>query len=195
MYLETGTGELNPRRPPQTTVKESPVCAGSNAVAYRDIPGFPDYQAGDDGSVWTCKGRHIRPGDVWRPMKVMLNRKGYRFVNLCQAGKMTQIMVYRLVLMAFVGPRPPGHECRHLNGVKDDDRLSNLAWGTKRENMADLKIHGNHLKTTPRKLSQRQADEIKEKLGEGQKGAWLAREYGVSQSTVSYIKLGRTHSR
>jgi hypothetical protein len=51
--------------------------------------------------------------------------------------------VHILVLTAFVGPCPPGMECRHINGNGEDDRLVNLAWGTHAENMADLVAHGH----------------------------------------------------
>ncbi len=29
------------------------------SVEYRDIPGFPDYKIGADGSVWSRKGHFI----------------------------------------------------------------------------------------------------------------------------------------
>ena len=45
--------------------------------------------------------------------------------------------VHRMVLEAFVGPCPEGMQCRHLNDVKNDNRLNNLAWGTRKENSAD----------------------------------------------------------
>lgn len=53
--------------------------------------------------------------------------------------------VHRLVLEAFVGPCPAGMECAHLNGVRDDPRLSNLRWVTRRENASHRAIHGTVL--------------------------------------------------
>lgn len=50
--------------------------------------------------------------------------------------------VHLLVLGAFVGPLKPGKETRHLNGVADDNRLSNLVYGTRSENMKDAWGHG-----------------------------------------------------
>jgi hypothetical protein len=35
-------------------------------------------------------------------------------------------------------------ECRHLNGVRSDCRLVNLAWGTKAENTEDRRKHRNY---------------------------------------------------
>ena len=54
--------------------------------------------------------------------------------------------VHRIVMAAFVGPRPPGKEVRHLNGDGSDNRISNLRYGTHAENMRDMEAHG----TVPR---------------------------------------------
>ena len=51
--------------------------------------------------------------------------------------------VHRLVLEAFIGPCPPGMECRHFpDRNPGNNRLENLRWGTRQENMDDKRIHG-----------------------------------------------------
>lgn len=52
--------------------------------------------------------------------------------------------VHHLVMEAFVGPRPEGFDIRHLNGNPSDNRLSNLRYGTRRENVLDTVHHGMH---------------------------------------------------
>jgi hypothetical protein len=120
-------------------------------VCYRtlDFMGYPGYRVGDDGSPWYSwangrMGRHRI--DRWKPMKASLNAKGYQSVNLVppEGGRYKTFRVHRLVLFAFVGLCPPGMECRHLNGVRSDPRLVNLAWGTKAENADDRRRHRNY---------------------------------------------------
>lgn len=70
------------------------------------------------------------------------NSGGYPYVVLSGNGLRTTRTVHRLVLEAFVGPKPDGMEARHLDGMRDNNRLDNLCWGTKTENMADKLMHG-----------------------------------------------------
>jgi hypothetical protein len=111
-------------------------------VEYRDVPGFPGYRVGDDGSVWTRKikgGNDRAAGKLgpWRLMRIHLV-KGYPCVNLDRNGKTYSRCVHRLVLSAFIGPRPEGMEARHWpDQTKTNCRLDNLRWDTHLENMKD----------------------------------------------------------
>lgn len=125
------------------------MATADSTTQYRDIPGFPGYRVGDDGSIWfawvNCRwGRRLT--DRWKQMKIATHWKGYLYVNLTppEGGRYKTFRVHRLVLEAFVGPCPEGMECRHLNGVRNDNRLANLAWGTKEENYADCRAHGSY---------------------------------------------------
>ena len=78
------------------------------------------------------KGRVLRPGPSnYGHLSVVLGRGNTR-------------MVHTLVLEAFRGPRPsPKHDSRHINGDPTDNRLDNLAWGTRSENIRDAVAHGS----------------------------------------------------
>ncbi len=103
-----------------------------NKVQYKAISGFDDYKVGDDGSIWSSK-----TNSEWRSLKCYKSSYGYLLASLRKNKETFRIQVHRVVLMEFVGPCPEGMECRHLNGIKHDNRLSNLMWGTRRENLLD----------------------------------------------------------
>jgi HNH endonuclease len=111
----------------------------TTSVEYCLIPGFPKSRVGMDGSVWSLK----RGG--WKRLRCGRDRDGYVTVEFSKNGKVNRWRVHRLVLELFVGPRPEGMECRHLNGKPDDNRIENLTWGTRSENRHDAKRHGTNM--------------------------------------------------
>lgn len=114
-------------------------------VEYRAISGFPGYRVGNDGSVWTIKangGNDKRPGrraQHWRRLIAHVTRTGYHRVHLINDdGKSWVPCVHRLVLDAFVGPRPSGMQaCHYPDFDKGNNRLENLRWDTHAENERD----------------------------------------------------------
>lgn len=63
-------------------------------------------------------------------------------IRLCKNGIHKRFMVHRLVLETFERQCPIGLECAHLNGIPNDNRIVNLAWVTRRENIKHRDIHG-----------------------------------------------------
>lgn len=78
--------------------------------------------------------------------KAVPDKDGYHRISLFSRNdpRRGNYFVHRLVLEAFVGECPEGQEARHKNGVRGDNRVSNLKWGTKLENMEDRDRHGNN---------------------------------------------------
>lgn len=95
--------------------------------------------------------------------------------------------VHVLVLEAFVGPCPsPAHEGAHGNGVRDDNRVSNLRWATRVENNHDRYRHGTAgLRFTPDDVRT-----IVARLNAGEAAPALAAEYGVRGETIRNIRRG-----
>lgn len=108
-----------------------------------EIPGFDGYLADSQGRIWKREGKSIKE------MKSSINNTtGYLVVSLWENGtrKRKQMRVHRLVLLALVAdPLPEQTHTRHLNGIREDNRLENLCWGTPKENVRDMIIHGHSL--------------------------------------------------
>lgn len=106
-------------------------------VAYKslDFLGFPKHRIGNDGSFW----KFLKKRKCWKKYKGIPSR-GYLMAGFGVGYK--RYYIHRLVLLAFVGPCPPGMECCHIDGNPINNRLSNLRWGTRRENMEDRVRHG-----------------------------------------------------
>ena len=72
-------------------------------------------------------------------------RDGYAAVKLRLNNSVSRTrLVHRLVAAAFLGPCPDGQEVLHGNGQRLDNRLENLRYGTRQENVMDTIRHGNH---------------------------------------------------
>lgn len=153
------------------------------------------YEVSSSGKVKRlAKTRGTRPGFHLKPGK---SKFGHLYVNLYRHGKGKTEYIHTLVLTAFVGPCPPGLECRHLDGNPRNNNLDNLCWGTHAENMADSVRHGTS-KIRKRgearansKLTEESARALKARLHtESQRK--LAREFNVSRSAVQSIVRGRS---
>lgn len=166
------------------------------SVVYKDIPGFPGYRVGDDGSAWSCRTSQgsIKP-DRWKVLKPLKDKDGYMHFGLCRDKKVHRRSAHRLVLEAFVGPRPAGQECRHLNGIRDDNRLANICWGTVVENKADMVVHGTAFRGEHHpqaKLSEAQVLGIRAMRADGYTRAAIAARYGTNKGNVKNILQRRT---
>jgi hypothetical protein len=168
--------------------------APQDEVQYRETVGFPNYRVGTDGSVWGRCNTRGRPTASWHLLKPRLSGPAWsRYFAVALPGRV-QRKVHRLVLEAFVGPCPPGMECRHLNGVRTDNRLVNLAWGTKQENAADVRRHGHFAfgsRHVNSKLVEQDIPEILRLLAAGESLQKVAARFGVCPSTVWLIARGR----
>lgn len=170
-------------------------------VEYRDIPGFPGYQAGSDGSVWSrkTKGGNDRTAgklrDSFRPLSQCTNSNGYSVVNLFQDGKNLIVPVCYLVLFAFVGPRPPGMQACHFpDGDRTNSHASNLRWDTQSGNQQDRKLHGTvtSLKGSVNpfsKLTEENVVQIREMRKQGVSLREIGERFGITKQTASGICL------
>jgi hypothetical protein len=75
-------------------------------------------------------------------LRTSAQSSGHLGVALCRDGKPQRRSVHSLVLLAFVGPCPPGQEGCHGDGNPGNNHVGNLRWDTRRENALDRARHG-----------------------------------------------------
>lgn len=123
-------------------------------VEWRPVVGYEGrYEVSDEGSVrsvdrWvTYTGgklgaKHLHHGRVLKTDE----RNGYAMVPLSSNSKSQATFVHRLVLEAFVGPRPDGMQACHNDGNRRNNTVANLRWDTASNNVQDCLRHGTQAK-------------------------------------------------
>lgn len=131
-------------------------------------------------------GRHSNGGQ--RILKDYRNHRGYRCIDLT-GGPKIKYLVHLLVAEAFIGPKPtPSHQCNHINGIKDDNRVENLEYLTQAAHIAHTQNSGLFKVT----LSDDDIKEIMILLMKRVPQKQIAERFNTTQATISRIKLGQT---
>ena len=169
-------------------------------VKYKDIPGFPGYRIGTDGSVWSCwkirmlgypRGSESYLSNSWRKLKQAVYDSGHLHVTFSRNGKPYYFQTHRLVLEAFVGSCPEGMECRHFPDRNPaNNNLSNLSWGTRSKNYDDRRTHettNDGERNGRSKLTREKVSKIRKIYSKGMRQIDIAKKFDISQSLVSAI--------
>jgi len=94
-------------------------------VRWKSIPGT------DNNFAVSADGR-VR--NKTRELAICLNTDGYPHTGVKFTGQKRRIYaIHKLVLLAFVGPRPAGLVSCHLDGNKRNNKLDNLCYGTRHQ--------------------------------------------------------------
>ncbi len=150
------------------------------------------YEVSDRGDlvrIWKSKKK---------PVKVVYcKRHGYGYVTLCGGGTQQRTKIHHVVLKAFGHmPTKERNQARHLDGVKANNWLSNLKWGTALENNADKVLHNRvggacrGQKHHNAKLTNDAVKKIRVLLRAGFYQRDIAQLFGVTQSNISKIATG-----
>lgn len=122
-------------------------------VVWESVKGYEGfYEVSNTGIVRGLQRTIIVKPGVHRIAKAKIltfkfDKNGYARVQLSKSGKRQNIGVHRLVLEAFIQNPNNKPIPNHLNGIKYDNRLSNLEWSTYSENrlhsyrVLGVKIH------------------------------------------------------
>ena len=106
---------------------------------WKTIPGYENYDVSDEGEV--------RNGKTGRILKSSYSNGGYKKVNLRSNNVVANAKIHRLVAENFI-PNPDGlPQVNHIDGDKNNNRIENLEWCTRGENMRHAAEH--HLLCRP----------------------------------------------
>ena len=163
---------------------------------WRPCHGFEaHYSVSSQGRVRRdANGPGARPGHC---LSLTADHAGYLQVYLSVEGKVVTKKVHRLVATTFNGIPTIGRpEVNHLNGIKTDNRPSNLNWCSRAENLQHARDTGLARfaygeSSGNSKLTESGVREIRRLAAEGVQKATLARRFSISRGTV-YQVLNRT---
>ncbi len=162
----------------------------SEIETWAPILGYErEYEVSSQGSV-----RRVGKTECLSPIVDRYSR-----VSLSRLGKVRTTYVHRLVASHFL-QNPLGKRCvNHKNGVKTDNRVSNLEWASHLENSkhADeqgLWCHHGERHSLSR-LSVSDVEHIRKLLLAKASHSNIAKQFGVSRSAVGHIHAGRRWSR
>jgi formate dehydrogenase assembly factor FdhD len=155
---------------------------------FKPINGFDGYFVSNLGRV-----KSVRQGKERILKGIPLKRKScsYHSVILRKDGKNHRHYIHTLVLETFVGKRPKGLVCRHKDNDVTNNCVTNLCWGTQKENMNDAIKNGSHSCIAQRKLTPEMITTILTTKTSCRK---LAQQFGCSHLTIWAVRKGKRYT-
>jgi hypothetical protein len=161
---------------------------------WKDILGFSDYRISDRGRVKSFK--HCLSSPLPPDGRILVGSQdldGYRTVSLIDDnGDQQYRRIAHLVAEAFIGPRPANMQVCHENGIKTDNRASNLSYKSCKDNIADKKRHGTQPYGEQQQGSKLTEEQAREIYASCERYYVLMRRYNVSDAVIRSIKMGKT---
>lgn len=162
----------------------------------QELARFPGYYVDEDGNFYS---QHFKRWGLLRShaprlLKTVLFTTGYKMARVTDGISEKRLSVAALVLESFVGPKPTDkHEVRHLDGNRQNNALSNLRWGTSKENYADKRRHGTDQigsRNGQSKLTETDVLQVRTMLSTVTQRA-VAKWFGVSQRAINFVSVGQ----
>lgn len=152
---------------------------------WRDIPNTNGkYQASNYGRIksFARTNEHI--------MNPSKDKRGYLITNI--NGK--TVKVHRMVAITFIDNPDNLPEINHINGIKDDNRVENLEWASRKRNI--IHAYENGLIKRKGTLSRKDIHDIRTRYKPNDvrnSYRYIAEEYGLSAEYIGAIINGKKH--
>lgn len=150
--------------------------------SFLPVPGWAGFRVSARGLLMGPSGFLLKPSVSKDGHLYIVRRVGGR------TGRPQKLWVHRAVLLCFIGPCPVGHESRHLDGNPAHNTISNLAWGTRLENMRDKQRHGTERHGEDKPGARLTAAEVHAIRADRRPARTVATEHGVNHTAVLRIR-------
>ena len=111
---------------------------------------------------------------------------GYFALNLIKEGKSKTKYIHRLVAETFIDNPNSKDEVNHKDGNKLNNRIDNLEWVTRAENMQHAYKHGLS-KSIRHTLPKSTREKIENMRRKGKTLREISQKFNISKSTVSIL--------
>ena len=166
---------------------------------WKKLKFAPEYEISDRGRLRSkkascnqvTKGALLSKPKLKQGSLVKTGNKKYRLYSVNGKKK----TAHSLVLETFICDRPLGHDACHLNDNSLDNRLKNLVWGTRKDNMSHAIKNGliasgekhYYSKLTPNKVIK-----IRKMSNVGMSQQKIAETFHVHPRTICSLLHGET---
>lgn len=154
------------------------------------IVGYSNYFISESGEIYSKQKTEL----VLK--KQTIGAIGYKVVSLWKENVGKNHYAHRLILECFIGPCPAGMEALHKNGNRLDNSISNLRWGTRKENVADAIRHGTATvgsKNGAAKLSRNDIGWLIDMRDMGFNAVESSKHFNVSPTTIRRVYTRTTY--
>ena len=151
-------------------------------IEWSQVADWSGYKVSSIGQVYSLKSNKI--------LKPMTAKSGHLYVYLYDgSGFSKKVYIHQIVLRSFGFYSKENEECRHLNGNPKDNRLENLQWGTRQENVDDRRRHGRMPIPHKSKFTKLSQDDIPiiRRMKSKKSSRFVANIFKTSHTTIQKI--------
>jgi hypothetical protein len=119
---------------------------------WKDVVGYDGYYVvSNKGNIKGIE-RYVKSRNTYKYVPPITLKqfyfRGYLRCMFSKYGKHKQMFSHRVVAIAFISNPENKLEINHINGIKDDNRVENIEWCTRKENMQHAVRTGLHKGTS-----------------------------------------------